>query len=219
MSQTQLFNEEEGELLQNDFKPGLTIEERIKIYKTYIEAGKGYCQCKGHQQRPYEDCTHIKTLRLHNLEKIDSIIMEHISEKRDDRDKSNTGLEGAIDHHNEHRGETLHKLMDIVITIARQKGIVSSDDLHTVTNEAYRDDRIVGTVFAILLRTHVLEEVDRKPTCRKVAHARKISIYKLTEKNTFNDPDKPTFVSTGKIENEIGTRTFVRTVRTYRVVE
>jgi hypothetical protein len=151
-------------------------------YKTTYNNGIYFCNCPHHIIHPQDDCRHILKLKYENLQKIDTVIMEHISDKRDERDKSNTGLEGAIEHHSEHRGETLHKLMDIVLTIARQKGIVTSDDLHTVTNESYRDDRIVGTVFAILLRTHVLEEVDRKPTARKVAHGRKISIYKLTEK-------------------------------------
>ena len=71
--------------------------------------------------------------------------------------------------------------MNMVVDIARTQGTVCSDDLHNHTNEAYRDDRIVGTVFAVMLRLGLLEEVGRKATTRKCAHGRKINVYRLKE--------------------------------------
>lgn len=180
--QIRLFEEnEQNKLEPTVFIPGLTIDERLQKYHTHLEGQQGYCDCEGHRKRPYEDCTHIKELRLRNLKKTYESVLDHIIDKRDERDKDNTGLEGAIDKESINRAEEFHDLMNIVVDIAKSNGTVCSDDLHNHTNEAYRDDKIVGTVFAVMLRLNLLEEVGRKATVRKCAHGRRINVYKLKE--------------------------------------
>lgn len=158
-----------------------------------------YCNCPHRIHHPDSDCRHILKLKYENLQKIDNTIMESISEHREQRDKGNTGLQGAVDIQDHYRHEDLASLMEIALNIAKEKGTVCSDDVHTVTNEAYKDDKIIGTVFAVLVRSGAIEEIARKPTERKCAHGRKISIYKLKE-NTFNDPHPP--ISSGTLKKD-----------------
>ena len=76
----------------------------------------------------------------------------------------------------------MNKLATLMLNIAVMKDKVSTDDLHIATNEAYRDDKIVGVVTGALLRDNLIECIGRKRTERKLAHGRSIGIYQLTKK-------------------------------------
>lgn len=181
--QNALFDEkDDGSLVPNEFKPGLTIEKRIVKYGTRFEGSVGFCNCDARRFRPWEDCTHIKELRLRNLEKNYETVLDHIAGKRDERDKDNEGLEGAVQKISNHNPDEFNDLVEMVVRIAVQNGTVCSDDLHLLTNEAYAGNMIVGAVFASMVKAGVIEEVGRKRTDREIAHGRKINVYRLTEK-------------------------------------
>jgi len=150
-------------------------------YQTSYNNGVYFCNCQHRIKHPDDDCRHILRLKYENLQKIDHTIMEHISEKRDIRDKDKGTLEGAVALIDHTRHEDMQDLAEIVIRWAHEHGTVTSDDLHILTNEAYAGDMIVGAVFGDLTRHGILIEVGRKPTVRKVAHSRKINIYRLKE--------------------------------------
>ena len=137
------------------------------------------CTCK-HYRVHGSDCRHILEKKYENLRVIYQGVLEKIGEHRDSRDYECKSFDEVIE--GNHRVELVHRLCLLVQRIALEQGSVCSDDLHAVTNEMYRDDRIIGTVFGILLKQGVIECVGRRATVRKCAHGRGIGVYALVKK-------------------------------------
>ena len=116
-------------------------------------------------------------MRNDKLQQEIDIILQHISSKRDDRDSECPSIDEVTD--NTTRRKKLSELRKITLLILETRGSVSSDDLHTVTNELYSNDKIVGMVFNSLIRDGSIVQVGRKATVRRCAHGRGIGVYRL----------------------------------------
>ena len=141
-----------------------------------------YCNCPHRINHPQDDCRHIMKLNNENQKNIIQTMSDHIGEVRDIRDKDNTGVEGAVNKIHVHNPVLFGDLMDTVISWAQEHGQVTSDDLHTATNEAYSNNKIIGAVFHVLVSNGLLVVIGSTCTKRKIAHSRRINIYRLTEK-------------------------------------
>lgn len=148
-------------------------------YDTVFDGKNWFCSCK-HFKTHGSDCRHILEQKYVNLQTIYKGVLDKISEHRDSRDYECKSFDEVIEGTN--RVQVVHDLCLLVRRIALEQGSVCSDDLHAVTNEVYRDDRIVGTVFGVLLKQGIIECVGRQATVRKCAHGRSIGVYRLVQK-------------------------------------
>ena len=147
-------------------------------YSTLFDGKRWSCTCK-HFLVYQGDCRHILVKKYCNLQTIYMGVLEKIGEHRDSRDYECKSFDEVID--GTHRVKLVHDLCVLVQRIALEQGSVCSDDLHAVTNELYSGDRIVGTVFGVLLKQGVLECVGRRSTVRRCAHGRSIGVYRLVK--------------------------------------
>ena len=147
------------------------------VYDTQHIDGKWRCNC-AHQPKQADDyCRHIEKMRNDKLQQEIDIILQHIADKRDDRDSECQSIDEVTDATT--RRKKLSELRRITLLILETRGSVSSDDLHTVTNEMYSNDRIIGMVFNSLLMDKSIIQVGRKATIRRCAHGRSIGVYRL----------------------------------------
>lgn len=168
--------------LQNN--PTLHNNHNTTKYNTTLN----YCNCPFSIHHPDQICRHRlelqnQDLKFHNENKtiIIQTMSDHIGEIRDIRDKDNTGKEGAVETIHRHNPVIFGNLMEITYRWALEHGTVTSDDLHTATNEAYSDNKIIGAVFHVMLKANLLKVTGSVPTKRKIAHGRRINIYELTD--------------------------------------
>ena len=153
------------------------------MYETMMDKdGKWRCNC-AHQPKQADDyCRHIEKMRNDKLQQEIDIILQHIADKRDDRDSECQSIDEVTDATT--RRKKLSELRRITLLILETRGSVSSDDLHTVTNELYSNDKIIGMVFNSLIRDGSIIQIDRKATIRRCAHGRSIGVYRLKPEAT-----------------------------------
>lgn len=145
------------------------------------QSNKWICDCE-HFRIYRTPCRHILQKRFNNIQEMYKHISEAVKDNRDMRDFSCQDLDEVIAYIGIFRTFEMNKLATLMLNIAVMKDTVSTDDLHIATNEAYRDDKIVGVVTGALLRDNLIECIGRKKTERKIAHGRSIGIYQLTKK-------------------------------------
>jgi len=127
-------------------------------------------------------CRHILKERFDNINELYKKISEKIEYNRDIRDLDCEEFEDVITYVSFFKGDEINKIATTILNIAVMRGKVSSDELHVATNEQYADTKIVGITFGSLLRSGFLEVVGMKSTERRIAHGRRILIFKITEK-------------------------------------
>lgn len=145
------------------------------------QSNKWTCDCE-HFRIYRTPCRHILQKRFNNIQEMYQHISEAVKDNRDMRDFDCQDLDEVISYIGIFRTFEMNKLATLMLNIAVMKDKVSTDDLHIATNEAYRDDKIVGVVTGALLRDNLIECIGRKKTERKLAHGRSIGIYQLTKK-------------------------------------
>jgi hypothetical protein len=153
------------------------------VYETQMDKdGKWRCNCAHKPKHPNDPCRHI-------LQKQIDVMLEHIADKRDERDNQCDTIGEVTERQHQKREKDMEKLTAIMMLIAKNKEQITTDDLHLYTNERYYGDRIVGSVIHSLLQAGMIEQIGRKNTVRKCAHGRSIGVYRLKpeEKKVLGD--------------------------------
>lgn len=176
MFQQTIFDHEEG--IPSAHDPTRLFHPCLEVSR---QSSKWICDCE-HFRIYRTPCRHILQKRFNNIQEMYQHISEAVKDNRDMRDFSCQDFDEVIAYVGIFRTFEMNKLATLMLNIAVMKETVSTDDLHVATNEAYRDDKIVGVITGALLRDNLIECIARKKTERKIAHGRSIGIYQLTKK-------------------------------------
>ena len=134
-----------------------------------------------HFKRYGTECRHIKEMKTIALEEIYKRICEKVHFERDIRDADIPEFEEVVEYVTRYRSADVNKLATLLLNIAVIRGQVSTDDLHDATCEEYADNRIMGTVVAVLKREGFIRQVGTKKTERRIAHSRPIGVFEITK--------------------------------------
>lgn len=164
-----------------DYEGVPSAHDPNKRFYPHMVKGHWECDCE-HYKIYHTPCRHILEKRFNTIQEMYEHICETVKDNRDIRDMACQSFDEVVTYVSVFREYEVNMLSTLMMNICVLRGFVSTDDLHTATNERYANDKIVGVVTGALVRDGLIEEVSRKPTERKCAHRRKIGIYQLTEK-------------------------------------
>lgn len=158
-----------------------SAHDKNRMFYPRMVNGRWICECE-HYKHWKTPCRHILEKRFNNLQELYDHICETVKDNRDMRDMACQSFDEVVTYVSVFREFEVNRLSTLMLNIAVMRGKVTTDDLHTATNETYAGDKIVGVVTGALIRDGLIEEIGRKKTERKCAHGRKIGVYQLTEK-------------------------------------
>lgn len=173
-------------LLDKSYKGVPSAHDPNKMYFPYYDGNKWMCNgpdgpCE-HFRIYGTDCRHILEMKLISVEDMYKRICEKVEYNRDIRDMDCDEFDDIVCYVEMFRAHDMNILSTLMMNIALMYGQVSTDELHTATNESYAGDKIMGTVVAFLKKNGLIEHIGYKKTERKCAHNRPIGVYKLTKK-------------------------------------